>query len=415
MNLNSYLLLLIKDIPKFALAQVVKDKLHDCGIDDDEQLATAIAEHLLSGSNEKFQWDNDEYSNVTLTFTDKDFDKIERFVDSKLKETLPSAIQEAVNKGAEILIERLTTDWPEQIIYERNELQAFRERLNLRWCKGLDPLRMLLTCSREICGKFTNALLRSKAKKGIVRRKVLILLHMRACQTTMEIITLLENGLADGALARWRTLYELGVVARLIYIYGDDIAQRYLDHDEVAMKQSMDNELKFYNSASRSPISKKEQKEINGNFDAVITRYGKEFGSNYGWASHHLRIKKPTFQQLEIAATREFLPPTYKWASFKIHAGVAGLLRNLGNITEELVTLAGASNAGLEEPAVYTAYTLTEITSLLYGNSKKLENMIELTALCNLRDQVMKECTKAARKLEIDERQLSEDFLENKC
>ena len=408
MALNSQLHSLLQEIPKLILDQVIEEKLHDCGIDNDEPLMTAIVEHILSGSKEKFQWNDEKYRDVTLSFTDGDADEVVRRVHIFFNEGLPSVIQATVRDSAKDTVKAITDDWPEQKIYEQYEIQAFRAHLDLRWSKGLDPLRMLHMCSREIGERYANAFARSKARKGIVRRNVLILLHMRACQTTMEIITLLENGLADGALARWRTLYEIGVIATLIDTHGDDIAQRYLDHDAVAMKRSMDNELKFYSSTSGFSFSKRRQMEISREFESVMTQYGKEFKSNYGWASHHLGIKNPTFQNLEASAEQESLPPEYKWASFKIHAGVTGLLRNLGNITEQFTTLPGASNAGLQEPAIHTAYTLTRISALLIGNSRKLENIVQLATLCELRDKVAIECTRAARKLEKDAKECSE-------
>ena len=406
MDLNSNFRSLVKEIPKYFLIHCIEEKLADHGIHNDEPLANALAEYILSGSKDKFQWDNDKYCDVTLSFTKEDIDEIQRRVKYFLKNELPSVAQEGVTEGAKIVTKRLTEEWPKQKIHEKNSMQGFRDRLDLPWHKGLDPLRMLLTCAREISGMFGCSLERSKAKRGIARRRVLMLLHMRACQTTMEIVTLLENGLADGALARWRTLYEMDIVAVLIYMYGDEIAKRYLDHDAVAMKRFVDNELRFHGGVSRPSISRRIQKELDSDFRAVVTEYGSDFGSSYGWAAHHLNQRNPTFQMLEKAAKNASLPPAYKWASFKVHAGVAGLIRNLGNPTEQFVALAGASNAGLDEPAISTAYTLTQITSLLYGTTTKLEKLIELSTLCILRDRVEVACTKVARTLEKEEREL---------
>ena len=89
----------------------------------------------------------------------------------------------------------------------------FSDRIDLRWSKGLGPLRMMLIASREVGELFAEKLKRSKAKKGILKRKTLMILHMRAYRTTLEILTLIENGFPDGAYARWRTLYEITVVA----------------------------------------------------------------------------------------------------------------------------------------------------------------------------------------------------------
>ena len=405
MTLRTELRLLLEELPRIAISAVVKEKLNDCGIHDDEPLVEALTHHLLTCPTENFIWNDDKYQDLRLSFVDSDFTKALKDVEDFLKNDLSGFITEAVDGCATIVYKRLCKDWPEQRIFERNEVQGFRDRLQLRWCKGLDPLRMLLTCAREINGNFLNKLQCSKAKTGLLRRHVLILLHMRACQTTMEIISLLEDGLADGAFARWRTLYEIGVVASLIDIHGDDIAQRYLDHDCVAMKRSLENALKHDDANSVPSVSKRIQGETTRDYNEVISKYGPHFNSNYGWASHHLCIKNPTFQDLEVAAGGNSLPPIYKWASFKVHASVSGLLRNLGDLSDEMHTLIGASNAGIEEPAVNAAYSLTQVTGLLYGNTNKLEDMIELATLCKLRDRVTNECARAARKLEREERQ----------
>ncbi len=59
-------------------------------------------------------------------------------------------------------------------------------------------------------------------------------LRARVCRTGAEIVTLLEAGHADGAFARWRSLYELMVVLALSMDRGNAVADAFLDHDVVA-------------------------------------------------------------------------------------------------------------------------------------------------------------------------------------
>ena len=200
MGLNAQLRSMIGDLPRLAVSGVISKKLEECGIFNDEALVTALTDHILNGRRETFTWSDEKYEDIKLSLSASDFTDALDNVDRFLKEELPVAIEVAVGECATIVSRRLIEDWPEQKIYERTTMQGFRERLDLRWCKGVDPLRMLLTCAREINEDFLARLLRSKAKYGIIRRHVLILLHQRACQTSMEIIVLLENGLADGAL-----------------------------------------------------------------------------------------------------------------------------------------------------------------------------------------------------------------------
>lgn len=48
-----------------------------------------------------------------------------------------------------------------------------------------------------------------------------------------EALCLMKSGFADGALARWRTLYELTVIADVIAKHDATRAARYLAHAEV--------------------------------------------------------------------------------------------------------------------------------------------------------------------------------------
>ena len=143
-----------------------------------------------------------------------------------------------------------------------------------------------------------------------------------------------------------------------------------------------------------------------------MAEYGKSFAGQYGWAAHHLNVKSPRFSDLERAVDWDALPPHYKWSSYKVHAGIAGGVRGLGSISDELIIHGGASNAGLDVPAINTAYSLLHLTSLVFGKRDELENSIHMQALVLLRDKVTKECRKAARTLEKEEMEIRKGALE---
>ena len=54
-------------------------------------------------------------------------------------------------------------------------------------------------------------------------------IHARSMQVFLEILTLNKNGFADGAYARWRSLYELSITASFIKKYGEDVAKAFLE------------------------------------------------------------------------------------------------------------------------------------------------------------------------------------------
>lgn len=404
-NINKFFEQKIQEVPKLLLRRVTEEKIREQGIDD-ENLIKALVDHILSGSNEAFHWDDgqpDQERSIKIEFTQDDTKRIEieskDFIDNKI----PEIIKNFTRDAAKSFVKSLNKRWPEQKIEECNDMRYFRDRIDLRWAKTLDPLRMLLIASREVGQEFSEKLARSKAQKGIVKREAIVALHMRACQTTMEILVLLENGLADGAYARWRTLYELSVVGFFIDRFGDDVAERYLAHDVVSMREAVINEYRHEGRAYDPDALTAEEKEIEEDFQILLVKYGKSFGGAYGWAAESLNRKAPRFQDLEEAIDWKALPPNYKWSSYKVHAGVAGTVRSLGSFGGHPILRAGASNAGLETPAINTAYSLMHISLLVFGKMNDLENQIKFQSLILLREMILKEGRKAAKKLEEDE------------
>lgn len=407
-SLKQHLLKEIEKLPRHLLKRKLGDKLKHQGIEN-SLLLDALTDHVLSNGSEPFSWDDGEdgpTKNLKIVFSEEDGDEILDSLNTFLKEGLPNVVNGSIQDGAKSLVRALERKWPEQKVHEHNDMRYFRDRIDLRWSKGLDPLRKLLIASREVGQDFADRLARSKAKHGLVKRHALMILHMRACQTAMEILTLLENGLADGAYARWRTLYEVSVVAFVIDRFGDEIAERYLDHDVVSMREAAINDLRHEGKEYVPGSLRGDLKELEDDFKALIEKYGKSFAGQYGWASHHLDIKAPRFCDLERAVDRTALPPDYKWSSYKVHAGISGAVRGLGTIGGLPLIHSGASNAGLDTPAINTAYSLLHVTSLVFDRRDELEKSVQMQALIILRDKVTKECRKAARKLESEEFEL---------
>lgn len=391
-----------QDAPKHILRRAISKKLQAQGIEDDT-LAEALTNHIASGNNGSFLWDTDDTTpnrNIDLKFTDEDFSEILVNIDKFLNKDIPTAISNILKDGSKNLVKSLDKSWPLVKIYDRNEIQRFRDNLDFRWSPALDPLRMLLISSREIGQNFANKLAKSRAKTSIHKRQAIAILHMRACQTAMEIIVLLENGLPDGAYSRWRTLYEISVVSFIIDKFGHDIAERYLAHDAVSIREYIVNEFKHGGKVYDPKTLLGEHKEIEDDFQQAISKFGNHFAGPYGWAADSLGQKSPRLQDLEKAVDWNSLPPEYKWASYKVHAGVSGTVRTLGTIGGRPIIHAGATNAGIETPAVNTAFSLLQITSLVFYKPTDIETQIQMHSLIALRDRVLNKCQKIARLLE---------------
>lgn len=88
------------------------------------------------------------------------------------------------------------------------------------WGRAFDFLEIFLDFSYSIGSKYNNIYRLSIPEGKDSVSEVLTRIQARGCQIGNEILTLLRNGYADGAHARWRTLHELTIVAGFISKHG---------------------------------------------------------------------------------------------------------------------------------------------------------------------------------------------------
>lgn len=393
-------------LPKRILRTLLTRKLEAAGVEMSPETLDAFVNHVLAGQKDNFVWDDGlagEVKTLTLEFTKEDGKEIDSTF-NKAIEAMTEAARLAVDKASEVLFKDLKKRWDDEYLAQQYELQAFRAGMEERWGDGLSYLRMLLTCCRELGSQTLKRHNKSKSKRHALRRWVLVRIHARACQVADEIICLIENGFADGAMARWRTLHELSVVAKLIADGDEDLAERYILHDAVEVRRQADEYEATQVPLGFTPISKRERKAIDQEYLAVLNRYGPTFAHPYGWAANHLGQKKPTFKDLQSVADSADMNSYYKLASFNVHASARSLFFNLSAMGDQNFLLAGRCNAGFVEPGVRTAHTLAFITNLYVGKKADFDQISILESLIRIRDAVGPALQKAARRLLKDER-----------
>jgi hypothetical protein len=386
------------------LTELFEKKLADAGINDKPTLIEALVAHAFAGGGENFQWKEedegqpDEHHQLDIAITPEDLAELDR-IQKEFQAKFPAIIDEIATGIATKGFKDFKSQWPVERTYAYAERQGFLERLDQRWGAAFGLLRMLEHGSRELLGEAYSRHRRSRSKTRL-NRDVLIRLHTRACQVTAEIITLMENGYADGAMARWRTLHEITVVAFVIADFGEDIAERYLLHETVESKKVAQAYMDHLGPGDE-PLDAAELAQIQSDYDQVITRYGKGFRTQYGWAAHHLKIAEPNFAQLEEAAGRAALRSRYKLASYNVHAGTKGITFKLGTL-DQSGFIGGASDTGLDEPGIDAAYTLTQINMVLLGPRWNLSDQIAMRISVLIRDAACREFSKAHRSLRRD-------------
>lgn len=397
----------IAKLPRLALKPILERKLKEQGIELPQEGFDALLDHILNADGNDFHWNdgntetpNDSWD-LKLVFDEADGREIEKFT-ARISEAMPDVIREVVNKCGAQLFSSLKESWEVHEAIQRYECDEFQDQLEERWGEGLSLLRMLLQSVREIGADVHWRHRRSKSKKCVHRRFVLGRLHIRACQVADEIITLMENGFADGAMARWRTLHEIGVIATIIEDGDEELARRYIDHDIVEVKKQADDYDEKQVPLGYEPIAPRERKRIEEAYAEAIQCYGPSFRYEYGWAAEHLKDKKPDFRKLQEVADQSGMNTYYKLANFNVHAGARAMFFRLTDMGSN-IPIAGRSNAGLVEPGQNTAYTLVRITGALIGRPKDLDRMVEMSCLVAMRNAIPTAFHKADRKLRRDE------------
>lgn len=393
-----------KDAPRTFLIQRLSDVITRRMPAASEDLVTAFAAHLATTPGSSFDWEGGDEAavDIELHLTSEDLMPAFEAALTFATEELPKIVPKALASAAKVLINSLRADWPAQREHDETVMADFTADLHARWGDAFATLRMMYTIAVEVGGGIAAARRRSRAKRNRVLNDTIVHLHARACQVVLEVITLMESGLADGAMARWRTLHEITVVTTLLVEHGEDLAVRYRSHAAVEAKRAMDRFILSHEQLGYAAPTKKEIAAAESSYRACLDRFGDNFGSEYGWAAQHLKTKKPRLVDLEVAAGKGAMQSYYRMASYNVHAGARGIDFRLGLLdgAGSPTALAGVSNAGFVDPARNTAHDLVFITTLLSSGTTRFDRMLEWQILAQLRDDLLRKLDKAQKALE---------------
>lgn len=234
-----------------------------------------------------------------------------------------------IKKSAEDSL-RYYKDHMYEIAYkEQAKTDEFISRQRQIWGAGLaasQTMYIIAVESAELFSKFVAENLDENERQP-KQYAFLVLQHMhgRACQIFLEILHLMRLGFADGAYARWRTLYEVCCCAEFIAHQGEMIAKQYIEQS--------------------------------------TTDY-----QDYSWAKGALdengnKIDAGSFKKIqEIVTIDSGWRAQYKLACFTTHASPQGTFGRLANQKSDRVILVGHSYYGIATAAIHSAFCLSWIT-----------------------------------------------------
>lgn len=320
------------------------------------------------------------------------------------------AFRTAIDEGAVAVAAELKRTARVALADHRSIRKGFEARLRRRWKKALDIFEMLLIAAPEGGSDLSERYGDRAVSENDLTFEALKLLHGRACVTASEVRALLVSGHPTGAHARWRTLHELAVITSVIKDHGADLAERYLLHEHIEAW----NDLKVYQEhctvLQEEPFSDEDCQAIQATYQALIAKYGKPYGTQWGWAAHLLNKSNPGLGDLEQLAGLAHLRPYYRLSTKGVHATSRSVSLNVVRQGRGRVMLAGATNAGLAEAGQGALISLIQVTTslLVYGFEKLGDPTLLIT--CGAFRNLLDEANHQFASTELRLRQEDEDF-----
>lgn len=386
---------------KKIIAQIITKKLKEVGIVlSSEQQRKLENEIKITENFDNFSFQVEEKEalecpsnledqldkSISITIdTEKDLEDIY----DKIQNIIENIIPKIASEAAETIFKTLKNSFKKVQKDYRKNINAFSKSLDKVWGKPIDLLEMFYYIASEAGDAFNNQFRSLAAKEKNYVFDVLARLHARSCQISAEIISLLKNGFADGAHARWRTNHEIAVIAYFITKHGNDTAERYICHEAIESYKASIKYQEYCEILGYQKLTEEELAEIKERYDCFIKKFGASFKESYGWASEAIGKGKPNFADIEADVGLEYMRPYYKMASHNVHANPTGVFFKLGLIPESGdILLTGPSNLGLADPGHGTAISLLQITTNLLTLKPNLDRIVICYILRGLEKEI---------------------------
>lgn len=219
----------------------------------------------------------------------------------------------------------------EEVLRFRANEQEFLARQEQKWYRAFvasEAMYIMVLEATESYVEYVNHLEQEELKKKQYTFTSMMHIHGRALQQFLEIITLMKNGFADGAYARWRSMYELTIISSFITMHGEKVAKAFIDSSETEDR---------YEWARSSGI----------------------FSSKKKWI---------TFRDIESKCDidTKVWNKQYVLANRVIHASPQGTFARLSNMGTRNFIPVGRSDYGITTPAEHSAISLAQITAFFF-------------------------------------------------
>lgn len=261
----------------------------------------------------------------------KDEKEAKEILDKVDKLDIPALYKKFLDELSKENLIGLKSDMYESVMSFRAIEQEFLARQEQKWYKAFvasEALYILVVEAAQEYSTYVNSMSDEETKDKIWEYTALKYIHGRALQQYLEIISLMKNGFADGAYARWRSMYELAIISSFINKYGENVAKAFIDASVTDDR---------YEWARKSGIFSSKKKYITFN----------DIQKNCDMNSDVWQIQ-------------------YDLANKTVHASPQGTFNRLGTMGDVKVIPIGRSDYGITTPAEHSALSLAQISTYFF-------------------------------------------------
>ena len=329
-------------------------------------------------------------------------------VEQKIKENpnfITELVQHSIKSSSDILYNGFDKDKDNELKDVRKYTEGFNNRLYKTWKKPIDYFESLIELISSYTYSFTETFYEEAYNNNNLLFNALQNIQARSLLISRECLTLIKNGYPDGAFSRWRTIYELSVIGKLLYDENnDDLCEKYLNYYHI---QEYKDE-KTSRERGHQDHTDESFKILKQNYDFMINKYGKDYDNgDYGWANSLFNQKKVTFKQIKDKVDMDKLYGYYKLSSSYIHGNHKANEESLGLIPNlEKLKLVGPSNYGLSIPMQNVAISLVHISTYFFLTYSNLDVWTACSIMNKFLDKIIVESNKVQVKIEQKENKL---------
>lgn len=329
-------------------------------------------------------------------------------VEQKIKENpdfITELVQHSIKSSSDILYNGFDKDKDNELKDVRKYTEGFNNRLYKTWKKPIDYFESLIELISSYTYSFTETFYEEAYKNNNLLFNALQNIQARALLVSRECLTLIKNGYPDGAFSRWRTIFELSVIGKLLYDENnDDLCKRYLNYYHI---QEYKDE-KTSRERGHQDHTDESFKILEQNYNLMISKYGPNYAKgDYGWANNLFNKNRVTFQEIKDRVDMDKLYGYYKLSSTYIHGNHKANEESLGLIPNlEKLKLVGPSNYGLSIPMQNVAISLVHISTYFFLTYSNLDVWTACSIMNKFLDKIIVESNKVQVKIEQKENKL---------